>query len=304
MEQPTVATPAPPVGPPVRALEPIFVAVVTYAFVFAFAHALKYAIDKCMKSGSYLHTFCMEGVTALQMCTCVFENGVIIRNYGIPGFFVAVSMILTAAGFTNRGFFRNILSHLEQLAAGQLAVAEFGITAAGQFIGSALAMKAAFVIWDKTAKYSTSHALSSKGDLCGFSIQWDIVTVMVMEGGACFALRFLSGYGSKTTWRRRYVIPVLIAGHLSASLYYIGVAGLNPMTAYARLTMCQGFNDKHFYAIYWFAAAIGWVAGAHIQKEVDSWLTERSKANRAAREERQREAKKEKKKAERKKHQE
>ncbi|GMT13195.1 hypothetical protein PFISCL1PPCAC_4492, partial [Pristionchus fissidentatus] len=55
-----------------------------------------------------------------------------------------------------------------------------------------------------------------------------LTTVMLLEAGFCFVLRIIIGqYASKTTWRRRYLIPVLVAAHLDAAIKYIGVAGLN-----------------------------------------------------------------------------
>ncbi|GMT13194.1 hypothetical protein PFISCL1PPCAC_4491, partial [Pristionchus fissidentatus] len=281
--------------------EPLICATTTYMAVFGLSHLAKMGIDRALKRGSRPHTFALEFVTALQMCTCVYENGIIIGNYGLPGFFIAVSLLLTAAGFTNRGHFGNILGHVESLLQGNVAIIDFVIVLAGQLAGSALALKAATALWYYTAGLSASHLKAAGANLCGFQLNFPLTTVMLLEAGFCFVLRIIIGqYASKTTWRRRYLIPVLVAAHLAAAIKYIGVAGLNPMTAYARLAMCPGLNDAHFFFTYWLGAGVGWLFGAHVQGGFDSWLTGRAKARRAAAEEAQREAKKEAKKNEKK----
>ncbi|KAF8364100.1 aqp-10 [Pristionchus pacificus] len=281
--------------------EPLICAASTYFGVFALAHVAKIGIDRTLKRHTRPHTFALEFITALQMCVCVYENGIIIGNYGLPGFFIAVTLLLIAAGFTNRGHFGNILSHVESLLKGNVAIIDFAVVLAGQFLGSALALKAATGLWYYTAGLSASHSRAVGANLCGFQLLFPLNMVMLLEAGACFVLRILIGaFAAKTTFRRRYIIPVLVAAHLAAAIKYIGVAGLNPMTAYARLAMCPGMNDAHFFFTYWVGAAVGWLMGAHVQQGVEGWLQGRSKARRAAAEEKQREAKREAKKNEKK----
>ncbi|GMS82555.1 hypothetical protein PENTCL1PPCAC_4730, partial [Pristionchus entomophagus] len=281
--------------------EPLICATTTYLSVFGLAHLAKMGIDRALKRNTRPHTFALEFITALQMCTCVYENGIIIGNYGLPGFFMAVTLLLIAAGFTNRGHFGNILSHVENLLKGNVAIIDFAVVSAGQFLGSALALKAATGLWYYTAGLSASHMKATGANLCGFQLLFPLNMVMILEAAACFVLRILIGqFAVKTTWRRRYLIPVLVAAHLAAAIKYIGVAGLNPMTAYARLAMCPGMNDAHFFFTYWVGAAVGWLIGAHVQQSFDGWLQSRSKARRVATEEKQREAKKEAKKNEKK----
>ncbi|GMR35744.1 hypothetical protein PMAYCL1PPCAC_05939, partial [Pristionchus mayeri] len=281
--------------------EPLICAATTYFGVFALAHIAKLGIDRALKRHTRPHTFALEFITALQMCTCVYENGIIIGNYGLIGFFVAVSLLLTAAGFTNRGHFGNILGHVESLLKGNVNIIDFLVVLAGQLLGSALALRAATSLWYYTAGLSTSHLRAAGANLCGFTLQYDMTIVMILEASICFVLRILIGaYASKTTFRRRYVIPVLVAAHLAGAIKYIGVAGLNPMTAYARLAMCPGMNDAHFFFTYWVGAAVGWLMGAHVQQGIESWQQGRAKARRIATEEKQKEAKREAKKNEKK----
>lgn len=50
----------------------------------------------------------------------------------------------------------------------------------------------------------------------------------------------------------------------SLALYYIGVPGLNPVTASSRLQGCSGLDLQWFMLTYWICPIVGWMAAAII----------------------------------------
>lgn len=220
-----------------------------------------------------------ELVTALQMCACVFENGVIMANYGLGGFFIAVYFILIVAVSTNEGYFGNMFHHLEQLVfGGSSSTTKLIVIGSGQFVGAALARPFIINLWHYTSSLSSTHEQLLTANLCAFQIQWDVTQTMMLEALFCFLLRFIFAFCTKTPFGRSYVAPAVLSGLLSASVYIIGLAGMNPMTSFSRLAFCPGLDDSLFYIIYWLCGSVGWLAGSQAQ----AYFTKSPKAAKAA----------------------
>jgi hypothetical protein len=73
-------------------------------------------VDLCgVKKQSTLYIFLIELIAVAQQCTCVYENGVIIRHYGPAGFFFAIFGILLVTSRFNRGAYGLFLTQFFEL---------------------------------------------------------------------------------------------------------------------------------------------------------------------------------------------
>ena len=94
---------------------PLLVSITFYTFVFGAAEVCRRIVDRFVNPKRHIHAFFMEFAAAAQMCTCVYENGVILKNYGVIGFFFVVIGLLIVGGIVNRGAFVNPLPVAEQM---------------------------------------------------------------------------------------------------------------------------------------------------------------------------------------------
>lgn len=70
-------------------------------------------VDLTCRRNTALYAFLIEFIGTAQMCTCVYENGIIIKHYGVWGFFTVVSSLLLVGGVINRGAYVSPLVPIE-----------------------------------------------------------------------------------------------------------------------------------------------------------------------------------------------
>src|SRR5205823_4319458 len=91
--------------------------------------------------------FLYELIATLQACTCVFENGLVLKYYGIGGFFIAVICLVIAHGLTNRGALITPLGTIEALIYRSITLVDFLIYLAAEICGGYLAFRFARHLW-------------------------------------------------------------------------------------------------------------------------------------------------------------
>lgn len=90
--------------PTLQQVWPAFLAGTTYLTIIFIAEISRRLVDLAgVRKNSNLYIFLIELIAVAQQCTCVYENGVIIRHYGPTGFFFAVFGILLVTSRFNRG---------------------------------------------------------------------------------------------------------------------------------------------------------------------------------------------------------
>lgn len=92
---------------------PLIQATLFYAFVFITTHLGRKVVYYFFPRPSTAHYFCIEFLATACMTTCVYENGIILANYGVIGFFFIVISILLTGSYINRGGMINPLAVME-----------------------------------------------------------------------------------------------------------------------------------------------------------------------------------------------
>jgi len=245
-------------------LYPAFIAVTFYAVIIFLAEVSRKVVDYFAKKGTTFYIFLIELIAVAQNCTCVYENGVMIRNYGTPGFFIAVLGILLVTSKFNRGAFVSPFAPIEMFYYGSITTEKFLAVLLAQTVGGYSAYRIANSLWYYTLDYSVDHSVFFKNLPCSIQYKVPFYYVIGFELVACFIIRLLISRTSENY--KRYVVPVIFASFLSFALSYIGIPGLNPVTASSRLQGCPGLDLQWFMITYWVTPVIGWMAGSQFDR--------------------------------------
>lgn len=245
-------------------LYPAFIAITYYAFVIFVAELSRKIVDYFLKKNGNAYAFFIELIAVAQQCTCVYENGIMIRHYGAPGFFGVVFGILLVTSRFNRGAFVSPMWPIEMLFYGTMGTERFLFVLSAQALGGLSAYRLASSLWYYTFKYSTDHARFYRNLPCTISYKVPFYYALAYEIIGCFLIRLLIPRVSESY--KRFVIPVIFASFLSFALSYIGVPGLNPVTVSSRLQGCPGLDLQWFLITYWAAPVIGWMAAAALDR--------------------------------------
>ncbi|KIH51319.1 hypothetical protein ANCDUO_18596 [Ancylostoma duodenale] len=92
---------------------PAISAVIYYITVFTIAEITRKVLEKTVHKSSSFYVFAVELIATAQMCTCVYENSVMVKYYGPLAFFFTVTSLLTVGSFMNRGAFVSPLAPIE-----------------------------------------------------------------------------------------------------------------------------------------------------------------------------------------------
>jgi hypothetical protein len=248
---------------------PLAVSIATYASVFALAEIFRRFVDRFVSPKRHIHAFAMEFAASLQMCTCVYENGVILKNYGVIGFFFTVIGLLIAGGIVNRDALVNPLPVFEGLYKNAISLDRAVVILSAQLVGGGLAFRLAEYIWYLTMDLVNDHQYFYENLPCTFAFKHSLLVAMIYEVAGCFCLRFI---GAKLPGRAKgYLMPAMVSFLLSVAFVYIGVPALNPLTISARMMNCKGLDRDMFLFTYWFLPTFGWFAGMLL----DDFLSQR-----------------------------
>uniref|UniRef100_A0A0N4Z538 Aquaporin n=1 Tax=Parastrongyloides trichosuri TaxID=131310 RepID=A0A0N4Z538_PARTI len=246
--------------------QPAVVCVLFYITCFTIGELGRNLVSKLFNEGSLPYILLIEAIGTLQMCTCVYENGLMVKNYGPMGFFFTVSTLLCFAGSWNRGAFVSPLAPFEMYFYKSISLTKFLMVVVGQVIGGANAFFSAKILWYYTQHYTGEHEFALKSsEKCVLGFKVDYIYVILFEAFGCFMIRLIiSKLPEKVKF---FAIPVTISGFLTFGIVYIGVGGLNPTVAASRLFGCAGLDTIWFVITYWIAPLVGWMSAAYLIHE-------------------------------------
>uniref|UniRef100_A0A1I7UFZ1 Aquaporin n=1 Tax=Caenorhabditis tropicalis TaxID=1561998 RepID=A0A1I7UFZ1_9PELO len=242
---------------------PLYSALGYFALVFGLGEIARILTAKYVSNRGNSQLFLFELIGTIQMCTCVYENGVIFKNYGFPAIFLCVALLLTAGGIFNRGALTNCAPIFEQYVFGNLSSSKLLTILSAQLIGATFASKFAYLIWNLTSPYSAAHLENANNLECILHYKQTAGIVIGFEIIGAFVVRLVI---AQLVARPALIklIPFAISAYLTLALYVVGVPGLNPIVATARLYGCQGIDGSSFMILYWICPVIGWLAGAYV----------------------------------------
>uniref|UniRef100_A0A915AX83 Aquaporin n=2 Tax=Parascaris univalens TaxID=6257 RepID=A0A915AX83_PARUN len=236
---------------------PIFIATSFYLTVFVIAELTRKIVDRYVAYNTRLYYFFIEAVATSQMCACVYENAVIIRHYGPMGFFFAVTSVLFAGGFTNRGAFVSPLKPIEMFYHGSIGFDRLLSVVAGEALGGYSAYRVARQLWYWSLNIAADHAINYGNTRCAFAYKVPFPYVFTFEIFGTFLLRSILTRLPQSSVR--YATPAVTSAFLTFSLAYIGVSGLNPTVASSRMHGCDGLSTQWFILTYWVCPTVGWM---------------------------------------------
>ncbi|VDO61888.1 unnamed protein product [Haemonchus placei] len=263
---------------------PFVTAVIYYITVFTIAEIARKVLDKFVHKSSSLYVFAIELIATAQMCTCVYENSVMVKYYGPMAFFFTVTSLLTVGSFMNRGAFVSPLAPIEAFLYGIIGLVLFcsflhpyhnGCTLnptrllvllSAEAIGGYSAFRLARTLWYHTLSYSTVHFENFTNSACSLNYKIAFPLVICFEIIGCFLLRII--LPNLPLRGKSYTVSAVVAAFLSFALIYVGVPGLNPVVASSRLFGCEGLDTQWFIAVYWICPVFGWMAAAALEKSM------------------------------------
>lgn len=146
-----------------QAYEPLLISLLYYAIVFTFCE-LSRQLANLIFGNSPFKKYIFEFIAVLQVCTCVYENHLIVKNYGVTGFFLIVFNLLNFHRLVNRGAVISPSVSLERVVDGKMAFnVALGLTVA-QLLGALAAYPMARRIW--WMEFNTDHAIQSQKFEC------------------------------------------------------------------------------------------------------------------------------------------
>lgn len=131
-------------------MEPIISSILFYGIVVGFCEICRRGCDKYLQnSGSPLSPkmFLIEAIGALQAITCVYENQLVIKYYGLTGFAIVVFVLLNVHRLTNRGCILSPAAVSERYFLGQMGLMDSFAVLIAELIGGTFALQLAGVFW-------------------------------------------------------------------------------------------------------------------------------------------------------------
>lgn len=131
-------------------MEPIVPSLFFYAIVVGFCEICRRGCDKYLThSGSPLSpkVFLIEAIGALQAITCVYENQLVIKYYGLAGFAVVVFILLNVHRLTNRGCILSPAAVSERYLTGQMRLVDSFAVVIAELVGGTFGFKLAGLFW-------------------------------------------------------------------------------------------------------------------------------------------------------------
>uniref|UniRef100_A0AC35U6D5 Aquaporin n=1 Tax=Rhabditophanes sp. KR3021 TaxID=114890 RepID=A0AC35U6D5_9BILA len=242
---------------------PATVAIVFYIACFTLGEICRTITTRIFKQGTLPYIFLIEAIGTLQMCTCVYENGIMVKYYGPMGFFFTVTVLLAMASTYNRGSFGSPLAPIEMYCFNVIPLPKLLTVLFGQVLGGAYAFVCAKLLWYYTQHLANEHSFQFKyAHKCVMNYKVDFIYVLLFEFVGCFVLRFLISKMSEKV--KFYAIPVLVSSLLTSGIIFVGVGGLNPTVAASRLYGCLPVDKVWFVITYWITPVLGWLSAAYL----------------------------------------
>lgn len=96
-----------------------------------------------MSQGKYV----IEAIGALQAITCVYENQLVVKYYGLTGFAIVVFILLNVHRLTNRGCILSPAAVSERYFLGQMGLMDSFAVLIAELIGGTFALQLAGIFW-------------------------------------------------------------------------------------------------------------------------------------------------------------
>uniref|UniRef100_A0A914BWS6 Aquaporin n=1 Tax=Acrobeloides nanus TaxID=290746 RepID=A0A914BWS6_9BILA len=197
------------------------------------------------------------------MCTCVYENGIMIEYYGLVGFFFTVICALIAGSIYNREAFVSPLPPIENFWYGSYRVDKLITIIIAEAIGGYAAFRIARALWYYSSGFFQEHYALYDNLSCELIYHVPFWAAVLFEIFGCFLLRLAVPRIPQDY--QFYLEPVFVSGVITFALGFIGVAGLNPVVTSSALQGCEGLGLEWFIFIYWVCPVIGWMLAAHLE---------------------------------------
>ncbi|KHJ75820.1 hypothetical protein OESDEN_24563 [Oesophagostomum dentatum] len=143
--------------PDITMAGPLVAAVCYYGTVLMTAELTRRLLDKTISKKTSFHRFLIELIGTAQICTCVFENALIVQHYGVSSFFIVTTILGFLYTSTGRGSYNTPLSPIEQLYYGEIRLSRFLLFLLAEIIGGAVAWHIARTLWFHSLQYSQAH---------------------------------------------------------------------------------------------------------------------------------------------------
>ncbi|KAL6728471.1 hypothetical protein Aduo_010242 [Ancylostoma duodenale] len=245
---------------------PLVAAVCYYGTVLGTAELSRRILDKTISKKTSFHRFLIELIGTAQICTCVFENAVIVQHYGVSSFFIATTVLGFIFSSTGRGSYGTPLTPIEMLYYGEIRLSRFLLFLLAEMMGGAIAWHIARTLWFHSLQYSQTHMemFVNSQNTCSIVHQRDFLIVLAYEITGCFAMRSVLPRLPANVGK--YLAPAFIASLFSFSILFIGDSGLDPIVASSLFFGCSGLSAQWFILLYWVCPVVGWMLGAYINR--------------------------------------
>ncbi|KAK6013525.1 hypothetical protein OSTOST_21156, partial [Ostertagia ostertagi] len=194
---------------------PLLAAVCYYGTVLGTAELSRRILDRTIAKKSSFHRFLIEVIGTAQICTCVFENAVIVQHYGVSSFFIVTSVLGFIFSSTGRGSYGTPLSPIELLYYGEMRLSRFLMFLLAEIVGGSIAWHIAKSLWFHSLQYSQAHMemFVNSQNMCHITHQRDFIFALAFEITGCFVIRLVlprlpSNIG-------KYLAPAFIASLFS-----------------------------------------------------------------------------------------
>ncbi|WKY00558.1 hypothetical protein Q1695_014971 [Nippostrongylus brasiliensis] len=250
--------------PDVTAAGPLLAASCYYGLVLGTAEISRRVLDRTVSKKSPFHRFLIEVFGTAQICTCVFENALIVQHYGVSSFFIVTSVLGFLFSSTGRGSYGTPLSPIEMLYYGEMR--QVVTISAAPFRRSGwwsccLEYRQSFVV-PLAALFSSTY-----GNVCEKSkyVFHSSQVSLAFEVAGCFAMRLV--LPKLPSNAAKFLAPAFVASLFSFAILFVGDAGLDPVVASSLFFGCGGLSAQWFILLYWVSPVVGWMIGAFVSRQ-------------------------------------
>ncbi|CAI4232075.1 unnamed protein product [Auanema sp. JU1783] len=244
-----------------------------YCVIFLTSELSRRAVDRAFAKSSTIHVFFIELIGTVTICTCVFENGVIIVNYGIGAFFIVSTVLGFLFGTLGRGAYGNPMAPLEQYFYGEMKGSRLTLLVLAQIVGGIMSWRITTELWRYSLPYAPSHEMFYNNSLqaCHLTYHQPHLYMIAFEICGTFVMRTV--FPRIAAW----AIPAFISAIFSFAISYMGDAGLDPIVSSTLFFGCHGVSQQIFMFQYWICPIIGWLSAAYIDRSFAKKPTKKAK---------------------------
>ncbi|PAV74265.1 hypothetical protein WR25_24540 isoform B [Diploscapter pachys] len=241
---------------------PFLSASLYYFVVLSLSEITRQLLLSRVKS-SYWKAIILEFIGTAQICTCIFENAILIQ-YGVSIFFVGTAVLGFCFILLNRGANCTPLVPIEQLYFGEISMSRGLSILFAQLLAGYFSYRIAFSIWLYTYDYLPIHAEFVNTPQCSLKYQMNFVFVMLFETCGTFAIRFVTSRLPKES--SKYLAPAFMSSLFSFAILFVGDSALDPLVGSTLFYGCTGLPTQYFILLYWICPTIGWLSAAQFDR--------------------------------------